>query len=188
MQLVDDRLVPRRRRRRIIAPAERRIDDDALGHPHRAVFFVAREVLIRMADRIAEQRVAPLDRAGDRLGVRIEQQLGRIESMTFARRVRPVHPITVKLPRPCFRQVKMPNLVRLLGHENPSLRLRLRRVEKTKLDLCRVLGEQRKINPRAIPIRAEGVRFAGPDFHDVFLSLALLLRTSCGQRTIENRK
>ena len=50
-----------------------------------------------MADRIAEQRVAPLDRAGDRLGVRIEQQLGRIESMTFARRVRPVHPITVKL-------------------------------------------------------------------------------------------
>ena len=84
--------------------------------------------------------------------------------MTFARRVRPVHPIAVKLPRPCFRQVKMPNLVRLLGHENPSLRLRLRRVEKTKLDLFRVLGEQRKINPRAIPIRTEGVRFAGPDF------------------------
>ena len=82
----------------------------------------------------------------------------------------------------------MPNLVRLLGHENPSLRLRLRRVDKTKLDLRRVLGEQRKINPRAIPIRAEGVRFAGPDFHDVFLSLALLLRTSRGQRTLENRK
>src|SRR5262245_59043275 len=140
-----------------------------------------------MADRLTEARVAPLHCAGNRPGVRIEQQLGRIESMTFAGRVRPVHSIAVKLPGPCLRQVKMPNLMRLLGHGNSTLALRLR-VEETKLDLGRILGEQRKINPRAIPIRTEGVRFARPDFHDVFLSLALLLRTSCGQRTLENRK
>ena len=189
MQLVDDRLVPRRRRRRIVSPAERRIDDHALGHSRRAVLFVARKILIGMTDGVAEQRVAPLNRAGDRLGVGIQKQLGRIESMTFAGLVRPVHPITVKLPRPCFGQVEMPNLVRLLGHRDRASPAALAaRVEKTKLDLCRVLGEQRKINPRAIPSRAEGIRFARPDFHGVFLSLALLLRTSCGQRTIENRK
>ncbi len=60
MKFVDDRLVPRSCRRRVITPAKCRIDDDAFARPRRAVLVTARKVLIRMTDGITKQGIAPL--------------------------------------------------------------------------------------------------------------------------------
>ena len=71
-----------------------------------------------MSDRIAEERVAPFDRTRNGLGVRIQEQLSRVEPMTFGRIIRAVHAIAVELSRPGFRQIDMPNLRGLFGHPN----------------------------------------------------------------------
>src|ERR1700722_15953577 len=57
MQFVNYRLVPRDVQQGIIAPVKVGIDDYAFWNERRAVAIVAAQVFVRMADRIAEQRV-----------------------------------------------------------------------------------------------------------------------------------
>ncbi len=105
--------------------------------------------------------------------------------MALLRLVGPVHAITVKLSRPCFGQIDMPNLVRLLAHRDRGSPC-LRSIEQTKLDLSGVFGEQRKIDSRAIPSRAERIGFARPDFHASCFALKILI--SDNGRFVANEK
>ena len=53
--LVDDRVVPRRLGRLVVAPGERGLNDDSLRHPGRAVRRVLFEVGVRaLAEGVAE--------------------------------------------------------------------------------------------------------------------------------------
>ena len=79
VQLVDERLVPRRAQRSIVAPRERRVDDGGERRVCGAVALVERRVV--RAGSEAEQRFVPLERPADDLGVRIDDDLVRIEAM-----------------------------------------------------------------------------------------------------------
>ena len=72
MQLIDDRLVPWCIRRRVVAPAKRRIYDDALGHPACAILIIDGKIGFGISDRITEQSIAPLNAACNGFGVGIQ--------------------------------------------------------------------------------------------------------------------
>jgi hypothetical protein len=65
VQLVNDRVMPRRPRRPIVAPGECGVDDAAFGHSGGVVAPVHGQIFARTPDAVAEQRVAPLDAAID---------------------------------------------------------------------------------------------------------------------------
>ncbi len=162
--LVDDRSVPGRARLAVVAPREGRIDHHALRHTAGAVPFVEREVLVRVADRVAVQRVVPLDGPADGLRVRVEQELVRIEAMPAPRIVWSVDPVAVQLPRPGVGQVAMPDQVGPVAELDAVRGLRVVRVvEQAQLDGFGVLAEQREVDPLPVPIGPLGVRRARPD-------------------------
>ena len=77
MQFVDDRAVERRLRRSVVSPIEVVIDHDALREPSGVLLVVAGQIGVLLAgERVAEHRRGPIDLPGERLGVRIDQQLG----------------------------------------------------------------------------------------------------------------
>jgi len=163
VHLVDHALAPRDARRAIVAPRERGIDHDGLRHPGRAVALVAREIGVAMADRVAEERVAPRHRPGDRVRVRIEEELGGIESVPGRRFERPVHPIPIAETGTRRRKVHVPHLVRALRHRHATLAVVF--VVETELDAGGVLGEEREVDAGAVPRRAERIGVAGPRSH-----------------------
>src|SRR5206468_9238874 len=79
--LVDHAGRQRHRGRPVVAPGEGRIDRLALGHRPAIVAPVEAEVAAWMTDLVAEMRIAPAEGADDRPGVRIEQQLVRVEAV-----------------------------------------------------------------------------------------------------------
>src|SRR5262252_2939074 len=85
VHLIDDGLVPGHARWPIPSPAERRIDGDGARHVGSAVAIVWNQVLSRIADSVTEQRIMPLERPRDRLGVGVEEKLGRVEAMPVLR-------------------------------------------------------------------------------------------------------
>ena len=74
--LVDQALVVGDVEAAVALPVEERVDDDAVQHVRRRVVVVAR---VGVAEVVGVERRVPLDRAGGRLGVRVEQQLRRVE-------------------------------------------------------------------------------------------------------------
>lgn len=78
VRLIDHRVRVLVARRPVDAPVEVRIDDDALGHVRSRIGVVAG---VRVPERIPEDRLVPVERPVDRLGVRIQQQLVRIAAM-----------------------------------------------------------------------------------------------------------
>ncbi len=99
VQFVDDRVLPRRLRPDIVAPGERGVDHAALGHRRCAVARIERQVFAPAADAISVVRVGPAQRPGHQAGVRVEQQLVRVEPIAALRRVRTVHAVAVELAR-----------------------------------------------------------------------------------------
>ena len=97
--LVDDRAVPRRPRRPVVAPVEGRIDHHALGHRARAVARIGGEVRRRPAGRSGwlARDGCHAHGAAQRARVGIEQQLGGVEAMPTLRGVGTVHAIAVEL-------------------------------------------------------------------------------------------
>ena len=166
VHLVDHGLVPRDAWRAIVPPGECRIDHHALGRMGGAVARVQTEVGIRMPYLVSEQGVVPLDRPVDGFGVGVQEQLVRIEPVPCSRVVRSVHPVAVPLARPRFREVDMPDEVGLLGHPNlRELLTSVVSVEEAQLHARRVLREQGKVHPRAIPGGAQRIRVAGTRSH-----------------------
>src|SRR3954468_2411225 len=112
MAFVDDRPVPGDTEWLVIFPSERGIDHDTLRHTTRAVVRIRYEILVRAADLVREQRVAPRYRARDRFRVWIDEQLRCIKAVSIVRIVRAVHAVAVELARPDVRQITVPNLIR----------------------------------------------------------------------------
>ena len=77
-----------------------------LGAKRRAVALILLQIRLAVSDLIAEQRIVPVDRAIDRLGVGIEQQLGGIESMPIGRVHRGHEPGIRSAGRDGFREGK----------------------------------------------------------------------------------
>src|SRR4029077_746756 len=116
MQLVNYRLMPWNAQLRIVAPVKVRIDYHALRDERRAVAIVAAQVFVRMTNRVAEQCIVPAEEPVDRLGVWINQQLGRIETLPVVWIVRPIHPIAISQARLGPLQIDMPARISLLGN------------------------------------------------------------------------
>src|SRR5271170_1621239 len=99
MGLVDDRVGVRDLRGPVPLPVEGRIYDDRTDRVWRAVRCVGPQRGRGGTAPISEQGVVIVDRALDRLGVGIEEQLVRIAHPTLDRIPRPVDPVAVVLPR-----------------------------------------------------------------------------------------
>ena len=164
VHLVDHGLVPGPRLRALAAPGEGRVDDHALRHVAGAVAPVEREVAVGMADPVAEQRVMPLERPRQGLGVGIDQQLVRVEAVAVPRIVRSVDAIAVELPRPHVGQVAVPDLMGHLAQGHAMQLAPAAVVEQAQLDLLRN-GRRReaKLVPGAVPGRAGRIGGSGQD-------------------------
>jgi phosphoketolase len=89
--------------------------------------------------------------------------------MTLLRLVRAVHAIAVKLPRAYFRQVNVPNLMRLFSHRDADFPPVVIAIEQAKFNFRRVFGKKRKIDSCTIPRRAQWVGLTWPQFHSYVL-------------------
>src|SRR5581483_2501777 len=92
---VDDRSVPRSSGRRIRAPCECWIDDNAFHHSRRAVATIEGKIFIAMTNPITEMRVMPVHPILNLLCIGVQQKLIAIKTKTFCRIVRPVNPVSV---------------------------------------------------------------------------------------------
>jgi hypothetical protein len=101
VRLVDHRLVPRRVGRRVVLPVEVRVDDDALRDRVGVVLVVELEVGVVVAGRDVGKSVreVPQDRALDRLRVRVDEELVRVEAVSACGVVRAVDAVAVALSR-----------------------------------------------------------------------------------------
>jgi hypothetical protein len=164
VRLVDHRLVPRRPRKLVALPIERRVDHDALRDRGRVVLVVGLEVGVGAAGDVRKHvRRIPVDRALDRLGIRVDQQLVGVEAPPLLRGPRPVHPVRVPPAGADLRQVAVPVERRPLGQRDARLVVVL--VEEAELDVHGVLREQREVRPLAVPGRPEGEGAPRPDLH-----------------------
>ena len=102
-----------------------------------------------------------VDVAVDRVRVRVDQELGRVEAQPGLRLVRPVDAVAVALPGPDARQVAVPVERVALGQLDARLCPVV--VEEAQLDSFGVLGEEREVRALAVPGRAERERRPGPD-------------------------
>src|SRR6185369_2571334 len=96
------------------------------------------------------------------------------------------------LARPRFRQVSVPDLIRVFVQANARRLLRrVGRVEQTKVNGGGILGKEREADARAIPRRAERVRLSRPYSHGSLSSslrmmgCLAMMRQGCGSSELE---
>ena len=152
---VDHRLVERRVRRRVVAPVEGPVDDDALRHEWRAVEFVGLERIGRV---VAEQRLAGGHVALDRECVGVDQQLGRVGALSLMRVPRAVHPEAVPLSGFDAGDVAVMDVGGVIGQLEATLAAVV--VEHAELHLGGGLREERDVDAVAVVRDAEGMRDA----------------------------
>ena len=98
----------------ICAPGKRWIDDHGLEHAGSAVATIHGEIGILAVDAVTEMRVAPLQVADDLLGVGIEKEFVRVESVSLVRIVGTMDAVSVEESGPRLGQVAMPDLIGLI--------------------------------------------------------------------------
>src|ERR1700761_1271794 len=76
----------------------------------RVVLIVFRKVLARITELISKYRSIPIQTPGQGLGVRIDEQLGGIASLTLLWVVGTVNAVAVKLAEFYARQIAMPGI------------------------------------------------------------------------------
>ena len=101
--------MPRRPRRTVITPAERRFDDASQRREWRTVAFVEIRV-VACAVRIAIKRIIPAQDPADGLRVRIQHEFVRVEPKAVLRLVGAVNSVAVELPRLEVGQIDVPHL------------------------------------------------------------------------------
>ena len=105
VHFINDRLVRRDLWAAVVAPGKGFVEHGPQRRELGVVALVEREVGLGIVQLVAEHLVGPARLASDRLGVRIEEDLVRIEPMPFGRLVRSVNAVTVDLPRQHVRQI-----------------------------------------------------------------------------------
>ena len=165
VRLVDHRLVHRRVGRAVVLPLEAIVDDHALRDRQRVVGGVHHEVGVVAGTRVGLVRehvaAAEAHLALDRLRVRVDQQLVRVEAVAGARVVGAVDAVAVALPGTDAGQVHVPVERRALADLDPLLDVLV--VEQAQLDALGVLGEQREVGALPVPGRTQRERPARPD-------------------------
>ena len=165
VRFVDDGFMKWNVGRLIAAPVEKRVNDDGFGDVWRAVAVVARKIGARMAERVAERGVVPLNRARNRFRIRVNQQFRRIEAMPLFRLIRAVNAIAVAQPRSRLREIDMPDVIRAFRDGNSGDFLRaVAIIEQAEFHAARMFGKEGEIHAPAIPCRAERRRFSRPRF------------------------
>lgn len=166
VRLVDDRAIPRRAGRLIVAPGKGRLDDHALREITGAVARIQPEVRPFVSVRISAQDLVPAHGPGDRLGVRIQEELLRIEAMALLGRKGAMDAVAVELARPQIRQKRVPDLVRALAQRNARALVRaLGRVKEAQLHGGGVLGENGEVDAVTGPGGAQRKGIPRPDAH-----------------------
>src|SRR5262249_17330201 len=105
-------------KRPITFPVESGINDHTLGHLRGTIALITREIEVRIADRIAKQRIAPADVSVECLRIGVKQQLRGIEPMSSLGLIRTVNSVAVSLTRLCLGQVDVPDVIGLLANWN----------------------------------------------------------------------
>ena len=150
----------------VVVPRERTVDHLALRHCAGAVAAIERQVAPRAADGVSEQRIAPAQDTGDVARVWIEEQLVRIEPQPLVGPIGSVHTIAVERSGTRLGKVAVEHLVAALANTYALQLAAAGRVEDAKIDGLAMLGEQRKVDARAVPVGATRVRASRPDFRD----------------------
>ncbi len=166
--LVDDRLVVGDVQEPVALPVEERVDHDAEGHVLRRVVVVAG---VGVAEVVAEQRLAPLDLAARRLGVRVEQQLVGVAPQALLGVPRAVHAVAVPLAGLDRGQVAVPHVGVDLGQLDPGLGDLAAGpdVDEAQLHALGDLAEESEVGSAPVEGRSEGVGASGPALHGVLL-------------------
>ena len=150
-------------------PVEVRIDHHAFRHERCAVAIVEGKVPVVVTDGVAEQLVRPLQLAGMRPCIRIEQEFVGVESQALIGFVGAVHPQTIDGARMHVGNVAVPDLVGIF-RQRDTLQLRAAgRIEQTHLHLRGVGGKQREVGAFGVPNRTVGLltAFANTRFFDI---------------------
>src|SRR5271166_1191655 len=180
MKFIDERLVPGRQRRTIVAPGERSVHYGRQRSKPCAVAFVERQVGVGMIELVGEQRIIPLQVAPDRLRVRVEQEFLGVEPVSLLRLERAMHPVTVELAGNDVGKVVVPNLCSLLEERDGRRFLRIvGPIEQAELDLRRILREETEIDTGSVPSGSQGIWSSRPDTHEI-------LRRTISRRTISH--
>src|SRR5262245_52730489 len=117
VKLVEDHPMRWNLRQRVAAPVEFTADHHALRLAQGIVDRIQRHPWVRLPalPTVAEARLAPIQLAGDRAGIRVQQQLGWVEPQTLSGPIRSVRAIAVKGSRPEPGHIAVPYVVELLG-------------------------------------------------------------------------
>src|SRR5215203_2604810 len=166
--LVQNRTLPGNLRASLFAPGKGRVDHTAFGHEGSAVALVKRKVALRRPYCVPEQRGVPYELADDLLGIWVQQELVRVEAMSFCRGVGTVHAIAIDLARPRVRKIAVPYLIGILGKLDPLDFLLGFDVKETELDLGCMSREQREVDAEAVPgcSQREGASFLDAVLHN----------------------
>jgi hypothetical protein len=106
-------------------------------------------------------RVAPDQPSGQPLGVRVDQELIRVETESLLRLVRPMHAIAIELSGRDIVQIAMPDIFAALGQRDAFQFALALVIEQAKLHLRRIGGKQREVGAPPIPCCAKRMRGAG---------------------------
>src|SRR5581483_1559984 len=105
-----------------------------------------------------EEVGAPVEAAGDRLRVGVDEQLARVEAQAAGRVVRAVDAVAVELARTDARHVAVPDVGGHLAQPQPlALVPGVQRVEQADLHLGRVFGIEGEVHAVAVPGGTERV-------------------------------
>ena len=156
MRLVDDRILPRGAPARRTAPAEGRVDHATPVGEGSRIAIVEGEVVAAL-HLVAEQGRVPGQLTDHLPGVRIEQQLVRVEAMAGRRLVGAVDAIAVDGAGPGIGKIAVPNLVRVFRQHDSIDLVLATRIEQAEFDLGRIGREQREIDAEPIPGGAQRV-------------------------------
>jgi len=130
----------------VISPTEGLIYDYTFGLIGCAVPVIFGQVRLGVSDCIAEESLMPGQNAGNGLGVRITEELGRIEAQAFSGLIGSVYPVAVKLVGPHLRKVYMPDLISLLFYRETNFTASVQAIEKAQFHSRGVLRKESKVN------------------------------------------
>jgi len=160
VDLVDDRVDVRDLRVPVVPPVEGLVHYDRTDRVWRAVRRAGPQR--GEAAPIPEQGFVIADRAVDRLGVRVQEQLVRVAHVALDRIPRPVDPVAVVLPGGNTGHVTVPDERVHLAQVDPALGSV---VEQAQLHCVGDLREEGKISAPPIPRSAERIQRPRPDSH-----------------------
>ena len=175
-------------RRAVVLPVEVLVDDDALRDRVGVVLVVGVEVgVLAVGDVRHHVRGAVVDRALDRLRVRVDQQLRRVEARARLGLVRPVHAVAVALAGPDAGQVAVPVERGALGQLDRASRVpsSSKRQSSTRSAFSE---KSEKFVPWPSQVAPSGNGLPGPDLHQRVHCVRARLHGSSKSATSSTRR